>query len=655
MDFAAAWSKIGTSTKTARAFSAERINNTTEAVGRELDLIAPAFAPFAARWDAEADRRRQLRTPEHLKALIAAQREHNAARSVERQASAQRRIARKESKNPLASARRAARTADKAARSHRQAAKADLNTAKKNYPMTLRQLAARVHAAHVVPAGIASYALSTAQDWATWPGLTSAGLIALNAGALAIGRRKVAVVVDDEASVEERQLMERLHPTYWVEHAPDRGLSGTVTGTPQLGGAGITVAVRLDGQWDLAKFAAAESHIRALLGCRTALRLRVTAGDRGGWAVLTLGTRTAVDGASMLWTPERQGIGLDTGTGEVITLPHGRKVIAGTSGAGKSVLLRSILAPYALDPLSAVLYIDAKGEESGLWRHCAREAIDPKDISELVAEVVAEMLARRDLMRERQIATWKATEARPRLVVLVDEGADLIAMDSKKTPIIPGLEQITRQGRSRLVDLLWCTQKPTVGEGIPSQIIGNMNVRVVLQTAGQTETQQIMGKGWQNHMLPGPGLAYVRGTGRDMEQTPVAVWDASDDKVVTSLPARSPWSRGESAPAAVEAPAERPALRLVKDTGDFLLAPPATAAAPAAEVPAQRTEAETAVLDAVRAASGPVRQKDVVDASGLAKGTVSKTVAKLVKAGELVKAEDGTLILAGTVAGEVSA
>ncbi|MGW7224541.1 hypothetical protein, partial [Streptomyces sp. NPDC054826] len=62
MDFAAAWSKIGTSTKTAREFSAERINKTTEAVGRELDLIAPAFAPFAARWDAEADRRRQLRT-----------------------------------------------------------------------------------------------------------------------------------------------------------------------------------------------------------------------------------------------------------------------------------------------------------------------------------------------------------------------------------------------------------------------------------------------------------------------------------------------------------------------------------------------------------------------------------------------------------------
>ena len=106
-----------------------------------------------------------------------------------------------------------------------------------------------------------------------------------------------------------------------------------MTGVPQLGGAGITCPIRLDGQWDVAKLAGAESHIRNLLGCRTALRLRITAGDRGGWAVLTLGTRTAVDGASLLWTPDRQGIGLDTGTGEVVTLPHGRKVIAGTSGA----------------------------------------------------------------------------------------------------------------------------------------------------------------------------------------------------------------------------------------------------------------------------------------------------------------------------------
>jgi S-DNA-T family DNA segregation ATPase FtsK/SpoIIIE len=631
VDLKAVSTKITEPTKSALA----TITNT-------LDALAPMCAPFALRWDTEADRRVKLRTPENLKKLMDAQRAHNSARSTAATARSQRTAARSASKNPFSAGRKAARTADKAARQHREQAKAALKSARRDYPATLTTRAVQAHAVHAVPGAGASWLMSTAEQWTLWPASVSAGLIALNAGALWLGRRKLTVVVDDGASLEERQLMERLDPAYWVQHAPDRGLGGTVTGVPQLGGAGITCPIRLDGQWDVAKLAGAESHIRNLLGCRTALRLRVTAGDRGGWAVLTLGTRTAVDGASLLWTPERQGIGLDTATGEVVTLPHGRKVIAGTSGAGKSVLLRTILAPYALDPLSTVIYLDAKGEESGLWRHCAREAIDPEDIADVVAEVVAEMLSRRDLMRERQIATWQATEDRPRLVVLVDEGADLMAMDSKKVPIIPGLEQVARQGRSRLVDLLWCTQKPTVGDGIPSQIIGNMNVRVVLQTAGQTETQQIMGKGWQNHMLPGPGLAYVRGTGRDMEQSPVAVWDASDDKLVTSLPARTPWHREESPARSAGASAPAP-LRLVKEE-------------PAAAVPAQPTAQPTnREKVAAAVAAGARTAADVALVTGINKGTVSKALKSLTEAGEIVRAEDGTLSVAPTQAGEVSA
>ncbi|TQL14672.1 FtsK/SpoIIIE domain-containing protein [Streptomyces sp. SLBN-134] len=632
MDLKAVSTKITEPTKSALG----TITNT-------LDGLAPVCAPLALRWDTEADRRTKLRTPDHLKALMDAQRAYNSARSTAATATAQRRAARKGSKNPFGTARKAARTADRAASQARTEARAKLKDARKNYPATLKTRAIQAHAVHAVPGAGTSVLMSTADQWTLWPASVSAGLIALNAAGLWLGRRKLTVVVDNGASAEERQLMERLDPAYWVQHAPDRGLGGTVTGVPQLGGAGITCPVRLDGQWDVAKLAGAESHIRNLLGCRTALRLRVTAGDRGGWAVLTLGTRTAVDGASLLWTPDRRGIGLDTGTGEVVTLPHGRKVIAGTSGAGKSVLLRAILAPYALDPLSAVIYLDAKGEESGLWRHCAREAIDPEDISEVVAELVAEMLSRRDLMREQQIATWRATEARPRLVVLVDEGADLMAMDSKKVPILPGLEQIARQGRSRLVDLLWCTQKPTVGDGIPSQIIGNMNVRVVLQTAGQTETQQIMGKGWQNHMLPGPGLAYVRGTGRDMEQSPVAVWDASEDKLVTGLPTRQPWHREESPARSAGASAPAP-LRLVKET-------------PAAAVPAQPTAAPASNRDKVTAAigAGATTQADIALITGINKGSVSRTVGSLVKDGIVVKATDGALSLAATQAGEVSA
>ncbi|MEU2571772.1 FtsK/SpoIIIE domain-containing protein [Streptomyces althioticus] len=616
------------------------------AVINVLDELAPAFAPFAARWDREADRRKALRTPDNLKALMDAQRKHNAARSTAAQAKSQRETARKASSNPLSTARRSAAAADRAARQHRTEARQALQEARANYPTTLTTRAVQVHAAHVVPTAAVTYAMDT-----PWPVATSAALVALNVGGLLLGRRQITVTVDDGLTEEERQLVERLHPTYWVNAAPDRGLGGTVTTPASVTSAGLACDVRLDGQWTTAKLAAAEASIRALLGCRKGLRLRVAEGERGGWAVLTIGTRSAVDGTSLLWTPERQGIGLDTGTGEVVTLPHGRKVIAGTSGAGKSVLLRTVLAPYALDPLSTVIYLDAKGEESALWSHCAREAIDPADVAEVVAEVVAEMLARRDLMRREKVATWKATTARPRLVVLVDEGADLITMDCKATPILPGLEQVARQGRSRLVDLIWCTQKPTVGEGITSQIIGNMSVRVVLQTAGETETRQIMGKGWQNHHLPGPGLAYVRGTGRTEEQSAVAVWNASDDALVTALPARQPWSRTgraqqtEQAPApAVPVPPARPALHLVPSGGDFLLAPPAaspvatTAAAPAVQEPQTNRDR---VLAAV--VGGAASVKAVTEATGLNKGTVSREVKALVGTGHLTRSQDGAL------------
>ncbi|MFC8013197.1 ATP-binding protein [Streptomyces cinereoruber] len=625
----------------------DAIKGAAEKVNEQLDVIAPSFAPFAELWGAEADRRDKLRTPEHLKALMDAQRAHNSARSTAATASSQRRAARKASSNPLSTARRSAATADRAARKGRAQATAALKNAKAQYPATLRTRAVQAHAAHAVPAVVASYAMSTAADWATWPVSVSAGLVAVNAVGLWLGRRVVRVeVVEDGVTVEERKLLERLDPSSWVERASERGLGGTLTGTPTVGAAGITCAVRLDGTWDLAKFQAAEGQVRALLGARTALRIEIKAGERGGWAQMTFRTRSAVDGASLLWTPDRQGIGLDTGTGEVVHLPHGRKIVAGTSGAGKSVLLRAILAPYVLDPLSTVIYIDAKGEESALWSHCAREAIDPEEIAAVVAEVVAEMMARRDEMRARKVATWVATPSRPRLVVLVDEGADLIPMDDKKTPIIEPLCQVARQGRSRLVDLLWCTQKPTVGEGIPSQIIGNMSVRVVLQTAGQTETQQVMGKGWQNHMLPGPGLAYVRGTGRDEEQTPVAVWNASDDSLVTALPEREPWrlDRGAAAPPAVPAtpapapaPAGRPALRLVKDEAETATATaPAQRTEEAAAAVDGLTENQLAVLRAVQ--GGATTNARIAEVTELNPGSVARAVKALDGRGLVVKA-----------------
>ncbi|MFB9416021.1 hypothetical protein ACFFSQ_48650, partial [Dactylosporangium matsuzakiense] len=129
-----------------------------------LDSMAPMFAPFAARWDAEEGERAKLRTPENLKALMDAQRGHNSARSTAASARSQRAAARAASKNPLSTGRRAARTADKAARAHREEAKTKLKAARKNYPTTLKTRAIQAHAIHAVPgAGIS--ALGWDQAW----------------------------------------------------------------------------------------------------------------------------------------------------------------------------------------------------------------------------------------------------------------------------------------------------------------------------------------------------------------------------------------------------------------------------------------------------------------------------------------------------------
>ncbi|MCZ4103811.1 helix-turn-helix transcriptional regulator, partial [Streptomyces sp. H39-C1] len=132
------------------------------------------------------------------------------------------------------------------------------------------------------------------------------------------------------------------------------------------------------------------------------------------------------------------------------------------------------------------------------------------------------------------------------------------------------------------------------------------------------------------------GHGYLKGYGPRMVRT----WTLDDDGV-RDLP-KSVWQRGSTVPAGGPGGGTVPAasggrrLHLVKPI-------PSSVAVPATSAPATLTDTEAAVLNAVRAESGPVRQRDVVTACGLAKGTVSKTVTKLVTAGLLVRADDGTL------------
>ncbi|QRV39268.1 ATP-binding protein (plasmid) [Streptomyces californicus] len=636
----------------------KRLASLRAAVNRELDVAAPLVAPFAARWDAEADRRMKLRTPEHLKALMKAQAAHTSARSTAATAKSQRTAARAASNNPLSAARRAAATADKAARSTRQSAKADLKAAKRSYPDTLTSVAVRAHAAHLVPAGVASWALSTPADWATWPASLSIAAVAANMGALWLGRRSVTIELDDELTAEERRLASRLDPSHWVQHADERGLSGTVPAPVEITSGGLVSHVRLDARWTPAAFKAKHAEIRALLGARTDLRIEIKSGSHGDRATITLRTRSAADGIDLKgWRPG-DCWAIDTITGELLSVPLGKRMlVAGTSGAGKSYSARPLLAEASEHTDHRLIIFDRKYIEARNWEHRARTAVELDEMREVCDELEAEGETRlKNLPRGKDVID--ISPERPRITVFVDEGGELLSdaktkyedEDGKKADyqdVIERLRTIARKYRAAEIILVWATQKPTLsgdGHGLDSQIAGQMTVKLGLAVASQTDAQTVFGRSdWAAHDLPMPGYALLfdQDKGPNQRRDPIKL-RFMDAQQVIDLPARPIWTR-ETATAGVPAaqPAERPALRLVKEEAAV------TEAAPETEPLTNRAR----VLAAV--AAGARTNRDVVDRTEINKGTVSREVKALIAAGELVKDPTAGLLLGG--AQEVSA
>jgi len=554
---------------------------------------------------------------------------------------------RKATKPLVRDARRAVAVARKADPERKQAAthraERELHAAKRAVPDPLWWLATKTAAVVGVTAwwGLPRV---PAHVWAEVRLWGAVALVAAVVGAAVLLAVKVhrAPAPGLEPTAEERAILARLDPAHWREHAPGRGLDGTITGQPELTTAGITCQVRLDGKWTPGKFADAEGNVRALLGCATALRMEIKPGERGGWAVITLRTRLAVDGADTLWSLDRQGIGLDTVTGEVVEIPlDARLTIAGASGSGKSWSSRPHMAAAHL--AGDLVFVDGKGEEATVWAGVCRTAVEPAEIRQAVAEVHAEMSRRKADMKRRGISVWDG----PQLTLFVDEGRVILALKDKQ--LVQQLIDISALGRSRGVVLWWATQYPVVqgdAPGIHAQIAANTDARFALRVKNLTHAQVALDDDadYGPHLIRASkdmrGHGYLGGHGPHLIRT----WTMTD-AMVKALPAKH-WQATAPAgvpaePAAVPAPVGRPVLTLVKD-----LPEPEEASVYADAVPTPRTELDGAdgkVLDAVRTLTPPVRQKDIADVSGLPKGTVSKAVKRLVDAGHLVRLDDGTV------------
>ncbi|MBO0748701.1 MAG: hypothetical protein J2O47_10125, partial [Acidimicrobiaceae bacterium] len=183
--------------------------------------------------------------------------------------------------------------------------------------------------------------------------------------------------------------------------------------------------------------------------------------------------------------------------------PHG--LLAGTTGAGKSELLQSLVASLALanrpDALSFVL-VDYKGgsafKDCRDLPHCVGliTDLDGHLAARALASLTAELKRRETLLAEAGAKDieeyWAYTDGTsaptlPRLAIVVDEFATLV---EEVPDFVRGVVGIGMRGRSLGVHVILATQRP--GGVVTGDLRANLNLRICLRVANPQESGDVI-------------------------------------------------------------------------------------------------------------------------------------------------------------------
>ena len=219
--------------------------------------------------------------------------------------------------------------------------------------------------------------------------------------------------------------------------------------------------------------------------------------------------------------------------------PHG--LIAGTSGAGKSELLQSLVASLAASHAPNrlnFLFVDYKGGAAVQDFYDLPHAVG--FVTDLDAALSRRALIslRAELKRREHLLEGKAKDivelerlfpehVPPRLLIVIDEFATL----AKELPdFVAGVVDVAQRGRSLGIHLILATQRPA--GAVNDNILANTNLRIALRVLDAGDSSSVIGTR-EAADIPAPlkGRAYARTGPKDI--TPFqaaysgAVWSPS--------------------------------------------------------------------------------------------------------------------------------
>ena len=239
--------------------------------------------------------------------------------------------------------------------------------------------------------------------------------------------------------------------------------------------------------------------------------------------VTTVSLRDVIDSPEFNKASSRSSIavGKDIGgaciIGNIAKFPH--MLIAGTTGSGKSVCMKSIIISllYKASPEDVkLIMVDPKMVELGIYNGIPHLLIpvvtDPKKAAGSLQWAVTEMMRRyrsmsdagvRDLESYNSMIEGEEIEGEklPQVVVIIDELADLMLVAAKE--VEESICRIAQMGRAAGIHLIIATQRPSADvitglmkANIPSRIAFSvasaMESRIILDTVG---AEKLVGKG----------------------------------------------------------------------------------------------------------------------------------------------------------------
>ncbi len=216
---------------------------------------------------------------------------------------------------------------------------------------------------------------------------------------------------------------------------------------------------------------------------------------------------------------------------DISKMPH--LLVAGATGTGKSVflntLLISLMYKYSPEELRLVL-VDPKLVEFSVYRGIPELLFgeiftEEKEASAMLDWMVEEMGRRYNAFRDAMVrdideynAYVTATKGKKmfRILILIDEFADLMAVSDKKHMDV-AIGRLAAKARSAGIHIILATQRPTT-DIVDGSIKTNFPSRIVFKMSSATDAMVVMGEAGAEKLLGDGDMFYKVGKMTNVER-----------------------------------------------------------------------------------------------------------------------------------------